>query len=359
MSRKKENKRPDGLYEVKAIIGRSYDGKPLYKSFYSKKSKTDARNKAEAYKAELQSKYDPAVLFGVYAEDFLTRAKTRVKITSYETGYRLPLTLHIIPRFGKIRISDIRKSDIERYAADMLKDHKPSTVCAHIRVLSALFNDAIDNAVVSVNPCKNIRIKKPQKNMKRVYSPVQAELVLKFCKGDPFGLHVHMLLSYGMSLSEYLGIMIEDIDFENLTVSINKGAVLAPAKSPQFMIVSEPKNAHRNRQIAITKETADWLKTCSHKYISNSESDDVMKSTVFRYAYKAFMRRMHDHYMQDNIDIPMLNPHELRHSRASLWVNEGRSLFAIAEMLGWSDLKMLRSVYGHPDIQELRKNLNL
>jgi integrase len=168
-----------------------------------------------------------------------------------------------------------------------------------------------------------------------------------------------MLLSYGMSLSEYLGIMVKDIDFENLTVSINKGAVIAPAKSSQFMIVSEPKNAHRNRQIAITKETADWLKTCTHKYISNPESDDVMKSTVFRYAYKAFMQRMHDYYMQDNIDIPILNPHELRHSRASLWVNEGRSLFAIAEMLGWSDLKMLRSVYGHPDIQELRKNLNL
>lgn len=359
MSRKKENKRPDGLYEVKAIIGRSFDGKPLYKSFYSKKSKNDARNKAEAYKAELKSKYDPAVLFGVYAEDFLTRAKTRVKITTYETNYRLPFTLHIIPRFGKIRIADIRKSDVERYAADLLKDHKASTVAGHIRVLSAMFNDAIDNAVISINPCKNIHVKRPQKNTKRVYTAMQAEYVLKFCKSDPFGLNVHMLLSYGMSLSEYLGITVDDIDFENLTLSINKGAVIAPSKSPQFMIVSDPKNVHRNRKIAISKETADWLKTCRYKYISNNENNDVMKSTVFRWAYKAFMQRMHDYYMQDNIDIPMLNPHELRHSRASLWVNEGRSLFAIAEMLGWSDLKMLRSVYGHPDIQELRKSLNI
>ena len=43
----------------------------------------------------------------------------------------------------------------------------------------------------------------------------------------------------------------------------------------------------------------------------------------------------------------------------SLWVNSGKNLFAIAEMLGWSDLNMLRKVYGHADIQQLRKELDI
>ena len=35
---KKETKRSDGYYEVKCIVDRTFDGKPIYKSFYSTKS---------------------------------------------------------------------------------------------------------------------------------------------------------------------------------------------------------------------------------------------------------------------------------------------------------------------------------
>lgn len=57
--------------------------------------------------------------------------------------------------------------------------------------------------------------------------------------------------------------------------------------------------------------------------------------------------------------LPILNPHELRHTRASIWVNEGKNLFAIADQMGWSDLDMLRKRYAHGDINQLRKQLDL
>ena len=66
---------------------------------------------------------------------------------------------------------------------------------------------------------------------------------------------------------------------------------------------------------------------------------------------------MQEFYKGENI--PALSPHELRHTRATIWVNEGKNLFAIAEQMGWSDLDMLRKRYGHADIQLLRKELGL
>ena len=55
----------------------------------------------------------------------------------------------------------------------------------------------------------------------------------------------------------------------------------------------------------------------------------------------------------------ILNPHELRHTRATLWVEQDRNLFAIAEQMGWSDLEMLKKTYGHPDIQKIKSMLGI
>ncbi len=72
-----------------------------------------------------------------------------------------------------------------------------------------------------------------------------------------------------------------------------------------------------------------------------------------------FMTEMQAYYKAREIDIPILHPHELRHTRASLWVNKGMNLFAIAEVMGWGDLTMLKRRYAHPDIESTRKLLGI
>ena len=358
MPRKKETKRADGYYEVKAVVDHTFDGKPIYKSFYSSKSKTDARAKAEAYKLDLIKKQEQAerITFKDYSVEYLERLKQRTRSNTYYST-EVVFRVHLVPWFGESELRMIKKSDVEKYIAEMQKKYQIGYIKKHIRDFSACMNDAMYNGYIDKPPCKNLQFNQQQQKQKRVYTAEQTEQVLTFCKQHPFGLRIHTILSYGMSCSEFLGITIDDVDFEKHTISINKGAT--PTKGGK-MIVAAPKNRHRNRTIAISEETADWIrKDCSHKYIANPDDDDVMAVYYFRKHYYNFMNEMHDHYLAKGIDIPILHPHELRHTRATLWVNEGRNLFAIAEMLGWSDLSMLRKVYGHPDIQELRKNLEI
>jgi len=71
------------------------------------------------------------------------------------------------------------------------------------------------------------------------------------------------------------------------------------------------------------------------------------------------MENMHKHFIEQGIDIPILNPHELRHTRASIWVNDGENIFAVADVLGHSDLKMLRKRYAHTDVESTRKLLKI
>lgn len=358
MPRKKENKRSDGYYEVKVIIDRTFDGKPIYKSFYSSKSKTDARAKAEAFKLEQLKKAEQAerITFEAYATEYLERLKQRTRANTFRST-ECVFRNHLVPYFGKAELRTIKKADIEKYISELQKKYQISYVKKHIRDFAACMNDAMYNGYIDKPPCRNLQFTQHQRKEKRVYTAEQTEQVLSYCKQHPFGLRIHIMLSYGMSCSEFLGITLDDVDFDNHTISINKGAT--PAAGGK-MIVSAPKNRHRNRIIAVSEETTAWIKAeCKHKYIANPYDDNVMPSYPFHKLYYAFMKDMHEYYLGQGIDVPVLNPHELRHTRATIWVNENRNLFAIAEMLGWSDLSMLRKVYGHPDIQELRKNLEI
>lgn len=359
MPRKKENKRADGYYEIKCIVSRTFDGKPVYKSFYSQKSKADARQKAEAYKLELIKEQEKSerMTFGEYAVGFLERSKGHVKQNTYDTTYDVLFRRHLIPYFGEMELRSIKKADIENYIILKQKRYKQNYVKRQVSMIAAVMNDAMLNGYITFSPVKKMKYMSQQKSEKRVYTPEQTELVLEYCKQDAYGLQVHIMLSYGMSRSEFLGITLDDVDFDNLTISINKGAVRDVGSE---MIVASPKNAYRNRTIAISQETADWIKNgCKYKWIANTEGEGVMPQYHFKKQFEGFMQRMHEYYLEQGIDVPILNAHELRHTRATLWVNQGKNLFAIAEMLGWSDLSMLRKVYGHPDIQELRKNLEI
>jgi integrase len=71
------------------------------------------------------------------------------------------------------------------------------------------------------------------------------------------------------------------------------------------------------------------------------------------------MQEMHEAFREQGMDVPILTPHELRHTRASIWVNDGENIFAVADVLGHADLKMLRKRYAHADVESTRKLLGI
>lgn len=58
-----------------------------------------------------------------------------------------------------------------------------------------------------------------------------------------------------------------------------------------------------------------------------------------------------------NPGYPMLSPHELRHTRATLWVAQGMDTYMVARLLGHSDTKMLAKVYDHTRTETLKAAL--
>ena len=104
------------LFEHKITLGKDINGNLLRKSFYSSKSRTDAKRKAEKYKAQYELELlcggepaKPKVLFKDWAPKCLELyKKPYVKGSTYNGTYLTPVTKHLIPYFGKLPINEIR-----------------------------------------------------------------------------------------------------------------------------------------------------------------------------------------------------------------------------------------------------------
>ena len=73
------------------------------------------------------------------------------------------------------------------------------------------------------------------------------------------------------------------------------------------------------------------------------------ESRVFR----RFMKELN----KAHPEVPELSPHELRHTRAMLWIAQGMEPYMAARLLGHSDLKMLTKIYDHTSPETLRAAL--
>lgn len=348
-------------FEHKATIGYTLEGKPVRKSFYGK-SKREAKQKADNYIIEHgRAEKDPAgrITFGQLHEMYMEYQKNLIRANSmshYES-----ISKHILNVFKDIPLSKISKMNINKFAADFSEKYTDNYVRNALGVMSSVFSYGIDNGIITNNPCRGIKYKsKVEKKERSVYTKEEADAILAYALKHPEGLSVHIMLSYGTTISETLGIQYNDIDFTAGTINISRSVTKTRGK----IHIEEPKNQHRKRTIAVSQETLDYIERIHDKeytYIVHDESKtEPFDPQRWRWAiYKKFMTAAQTCLEDKGIDIEILNPHELRHTRATLWVEEDVNLFAIAEEMGWTDLEMLKKVYGHPDIQKIKSMLRI
>lgn len=369
---RKEQPNHGSLYEVKVTIGKSFDGSLIRKSFYSTVSKADARAKAEQYKISQavqeitgETLLESSMTFETWARKVLASLKGTVKDNTYNLTYRNSIENHLIPYFGRHGIASIKQIDIQQYFNSKGQELTLETLKKHKMALNRIFESALLNGIISRNPCACIKLKSSvSRAEKHIYTKEQCALVLQCAAGHRYGLGVYLMLSYGLSRSELLGLRWEDFDVENMVLHICRGVTdVQDAVTGRMRVeIGEPKNDFRRRNIPLSTEATELLRSRpngSVYIICNSKGEVCSPRTWSRRHYDVFMQEMHEAFREQGMDVPILTPHELRHTRASIWVNDGENIFAVADVLGHADLKMLRKRYAHSDVESTRKLLGI
>ena len=370
----KEKKR----FEYKLNLGKHpITGEVIRRSFYSTKSLRDAKKKAEAF----QRNYEMEMIvegssvirnekFSTWARSCLvTYKKPYVKANTYAGTYLAPVETHLIPYFGEMRIGDIKPVHIQRYINEASTKYAPETVKKDFNCLKLIFDTAVDNQLCAKSPMTR-SIKLPRyETVKEKHAFTQAQYDRAYAAAQVYGdLSLMLMLETGLSRSELLGLRWEDIDEENRCLRVTQGLVVYHDvdTDKQVMCSDGLKNKFRKRAVPITDD-ALWFRltqaprtvTVGNKevpteYIIHSpEGKAYNPNNWANRVFRPFMQRLH----KEHPDIPMLSPHEFRHTRATLWIAQGVDPYMVARLLGHSDLKMLTKIYDHTSTETLRKAL--
>lgn len=373
-------KRP---FEIKLKVGEDEFGKEIRRSFYSTKSRKAAKEKGIKYIEEMairnaagQPTQSHKIKFKTLAKEYLdVYKKGHVKGNTYVGTYQIPVTKYLIPEFGERDFGSIRSSEIQKYINELAKHLSKETIRKILNCLRAIFFIAYNDALITRNPMSwrfDIPKTKPR-IQKHVYTKEQYDRVLAFAQAHPKGLAVMVLLKTGISRSELLGLKPDNLlDSKQLDIVQGTTEIWDPDNKHVDLSDEGLKTRYRPRTIPIDSELYEAIKNKPRKITltrKNGERKEVMPiflfhspdglqyrpSNWYHREYLPFMIDMH----KANPDIPILNPHELRHTLATLLNNRGINPVILNHIFGWRGNGMLETTYAHYDPSEARKALGL
>lgn len=306
--------------------------------------------------------------FGEWSDYCLPLVKSRMKANTYHNNYEIPLYLHLQPYFGEWELREIKTSMVQQFVDIKGERYAKETIKKMTGCMSLLMDFAIDEGLADRNPVtRRIYIQSavpPQ--VKRVWTQEQYDKAWAFARYRLDAAHILTLMETGITRSELLGITQDDFDPAGKKLILRNGLVEMPLDGKWVLEHNGLKNEHRAREIPISDELVSVILFQSQRvflrggkivrpdYIFHSPTGLPFSTHNWSHrVYDPFMRALHEAHP----DVPILSPHELRHTRATLWSFHKVDHMTIAHLLGHRDLRMQKQVYLHPSAEDLREKL--
>ena len=237
---------------------------------------------------------------------------------------------HIRPTFGKKLLTDISSEDLDGWMTRQLDDgYKPATINKHSSMLNRMLNIAVQWAYLDKNPFKGVVIKKLPigDHIQRFLTLSEIKSLLSACKRSthPYlHLFVKMLLLTGARKSE---------------LRLAKWTSIDEQKGELFVAVSK---SGRSRTIVLSKKALAVLEQIRLR-------SDALGMPITRDSWVFANPRTHLPYTslhiaffkaRESAGLNSVRMHDLRHTYASLLINNGASIYEVQQLLGHYNISM-------------------
>lgn len=290
-------------------------------------------------------------MFKEYADKWLVGYIGVMRRESTRERYQGILDKHIYPVFSEKRLDQITKGDIRDLLTSQISErYSRSTVTLSKDVISGVFNYALDEEILTSNPCMGItkRMDFSRKKNKPEIEPLNREeltLYLNTCHENypefyPFFL---CLARTGLRLGEAIAIQFSDIDFNSKYIWVKRSY-----RRGRF---TAPKNG-KTRKVDMSDQLTDVLKslmTAKKKEALRSgsgEIDDLVFTQDGKIMEQNYVRKIHNRILR-KAELRKIRQHDIRHSYASLLLTQGESPVYVKEQLGHHSIQMTVDIYGH------------
>lgn len=269
---------------------------------------------------------------------------------------RVTWTVHVEPRWGKVSVSDVRKTAVKSWVAKMVKDGvSVPTIENSFQVLRAVMATAVDDRRVLTNPCDGVRLPKRQHKDRGYLTHEQVAALAAAVRRDP---EVVRFLSYtGLRWGEMAALRVQDFNMLTRRVSITRSVVevdgaldwRTPKDWERRSVPFPASLADELAALMVGKRRADLVFTDTRGNVirNNNWRTRVFNRAVAKCQADALNARAKEVQTGEPTtpEFPTVTPHDLRHTAASLSISAGANVLGVQRMLGHKDASMTLNTY--------------
>lgn len=261
----------------------------------------------------------------------------------------------LYPLFGQKRLNQIRTKDIEQHLKNLkLKGLSHSTLNQRVQLIKAIFNWHMKRGVNVFNPALAIRKLKSTEIPLRYWTREQCELFLehtekKYLNTDKAWVHELYLtaLNTGLRWGEILGLDWSAMDLAHRRIRIDQVFDEAAGE------LRPSTKSGRIRYVGINDTLFGIFSKKKHMpsgLVFFNEAGKPLDRRTFRPRH--FAKDMQE------ANVPKIRFHDLRHTFATQFMENGGNIYDLQKLLGHSTLGMT-DVYAHfsPDHASQRANV--
>lgn len=366
------------------------------------KSESMIEKEVQSYAAEFERACksgdiltEDGIKFSVLVDSYLENYAFRELARTTAEGYEGILRKVIVPRFGFYSVRDLCKKtlEIQSFINSLASGEKPlatSTIKRYTAVFSSVMSWAVQMGIAAKNPLDRIKppkeaFKEPEpksfsiEELNRFFVALDMPIISTYkahsrksdsgpvhikefteCREIPEQFKVFFTLSAftGCRRGELVALDWDNVDFENCIIRICKSC----GKVKGGQIIKDLKTASGRRVVTVDPEVMDLL----NQWRIHQEELQMKMGTAWKGEGAVFIqddgRRMYldtptakfrdiiqnyNSQCEPEDRLPEISLHGLRHTHASIMVNQNVDIAAISKRLGHSRTSVTLDFYTH------------
>lgn len=265
--------------------------------------------------------------------------------------------------FGSLRIDKVKQSDAKAWLIKLQKDGRGYSTIHSVRgVVRPAFEMAVQDDLIRKNPFgfELATVVVNDSVTREAITRAQERAFLKFIQEDncyrKYYDGIYILFHTGLRISEFCGLTILDIDFQNKRIRVDHQL---QRKRDMEYIIEDTKTKSGERYVPMSQQVVE----CFRRVIANrkppKQEPIINGYTGFLFLDKNGMPMvaLHwEHYFKHilskynsiyKVQLPKITPHVCRHTFCSNMARSGMSPKTLQYIMGHSDISVTLNTYTH------------